>query len=323
MRIKMKKINKIHIVCLVVLLFNFIFNLNKVFASDSKVDFDKVNFTISYIDMGKKIEGVNFRVYKIGNIDENNDITLTKAFESYPLGLNKSKENEWNEYANTLKGYVDKDKQVPSFEGKTDKDGLINLKLEKGLYFVAGDDLFTDKYKYTTSPFVVRLPEFDKETDNFLGETLARPKFIRKDFTNGKIDIDILKVWDDKGYENQRPEFVEVDLLENNKVKDSVKLNKDNNWTYVWKGLDLNNSWDVVEKNVDKEKYKVKVKKENNSLVITNVYIPAKEQKPEKPQTIPFTGQLWWPVYLLSGIGILSILLAYVKEKRKGKANEK
>lgn len=110
----------------------------------------------------------------------------------------------------------------------------------------------------------------------------------------------------------------------NGKSKESVRLNKDNNWTYVWKNLDSSISWTVVEKNVNRKRYEVKVKNYDNSFVITNIYLPATLPKPaptpqqvdfKKPPMLPQTGQLWWPAYFLSGMGIISIVIGYIKEK--------
>ena len=202
----------------------------------------------------------------------------------------------------------------------------MNTKLQKGLYLIVGEDLVTEKYKYVTSPFIVLLPELDKETGKYLNKTTAYPKFTKEENLKNKINIDVLKVWDDDGYENKRPSFIEVELLADGKLKENVKLNKKNNWTYVWKNLDPGISWTVVEKNVNKDIYRVKVTNYENSFVITNIYIPPytpPNNLPKKPPMIPQTGQLWLPVYLLSGLGIVSIVIGYIKEKKEGESYEK
>ena len=202
----------------------------------------------------------------------------------------------------------------------------MNTKLQKGLYLIVGEDLVTEKYKYVTSPFIVLLPELDKETGKYLNKTTAYPKFTKEENLKNKINIDVLKVWDDDGYENKRPSFIEVCLLADGKLKENVKLNKKNNWTYVWKNLDPGISWTVVEKNVNKDIYRVKVTNYENSFVITNIYIPPytpPNNPPKKPPMIPQTGQLWLPVYLLSGLGIVSIVIGYIKEKKEGESYEK
>ncbi|WP_455257443.1 Cna B-type domain-containing protein [Peptoniphilus asaccharolyticus] len=323
----MKGINKSKLLCLIVLLFGFVFNFQNIYASDIINFPEQVDFTISYIDGSHKIQGVEFNIYKIGDIDKNNNISLCEEFKKYPIEDNKSIRTQWNDYANTLKGYVKKDNVKALYKGKTDKNGLLNTKLQKGLYLIVGEVLITENHKYVTNPFIVMLPELDKESGKYLNKTTAYPKFTKEKNLKNKINIDVLKVWDDDGYENKRPSFIEVELLANGKPKENVKLNKKNNWTYVWKNLDSSVSWTVVEKNVNKEIYRVKVTNYENSFVITNIYIPSyttPKNPPKKPPMIPQTGQSWLPVYLLSGLGIVSIGIGYVKEKRKeGESCEK
>ncbi len=322
----MKGMNKRKLVCFFVLLFSLILNFQNIYASNITNSPEQIDFTISYTDGSHKIQGAEFNIYKIGDVDKNNNISLCEEFKKYPIKDNKFSESQWNEYANTLKGYVKKDNVKPLYKGKTDKNGLLNTKLQKGLYLIVGEDLVTEKYKYVTSPFIVLLPELDKETGKYLNKTTAYPKFTKEENLKNKINIDVLKVWDDDGYENKRPSFIEVCLLADGKLKENVKLNKKNNWTYVWKNLDPGISWTVVEKNVNKDIYRVKVTNYENSFVITNIYIPPytpPNNPPKKPPMIPQTGQLWLPVYLLSGLGIVSIVIGYIKEKKEGESHEK
>lgn len=314
----MNKLNKSKLVCLFVLLFSFISNFQNIYASNNINSPEQIDFTISYTDGSYGIKDAEFSIYKIGNIDKNNNISLSEDFSKYPIGDGQANEIKWNEYANTLKGYIKKDKIKEFCKGKTDDKGLLNVKVTKGLYLIVGEDLFTDSYKYITNPFFVLLPERDEETGKYLDKSTAYPKFSKEKLLRKKIDLDVLKVWDDDGYENKRPSFIEVELLGNGKSKESVKLNKDNNWTYVWKNLDSSISWTVVEKNVDRKRYQVKVKNYENSFVITNIYTPPytpPDNPPKKPPMLPQTGQLWWPVYFLSGMGIISIVIGYIKEK--------
>lgn len=304
--------------CLILLIFSFLFNIGNVYGESEKPKY--VDFTISFDDNGEKIEGFEFLIYKIGDFDDDYKVTLTNDFKDYPIDIKNTNESEWNDYANSLKGYIKRDKIRPSYKGKTNRDGLLNVKVEDGLYLVIGNDLVLDDYKYETSPFIVLLPERIIETGQYLDKASANVKFSKERLTR-KIDLDVLKVWDDDGNEKKRPEYIEVELLENGKVREIVKLNRKNDWSYIWKGLNPNSSWLVVEKGIDKGIYKVKVKNYKNSFVITNIYRP--EEPIKKPPRIPQTGQLWWPVFALSGLGIISILIGYIKEKRKGGIDEK
>lgn len=317
----MKKLNISRVVWFLGLLFSFIFMTHNTFASETPTH---VDFTISYIDNAQKVEGAEFSVYKIGVIDDKNNLVLTEAFKDYPVNLTNVNSTDWNEYANTLKAYVKRDSVKPTATGKTDADGIQRFKLEKGLYLVVGEDLVLNNYRYKTNPFIVALPEFDKTKGEYRYTVASRPKFNKEELPKEEISIKVLKVWDDKNYENKRPESIEVELLENGQVKDTVTLSQKNNWRHTWDKLDPKSSWSVVEKNISKENYTVHIQEDGYSFVITNSYVPPKipPKPPKTPPGIPLTGQLWWPVYLLSGIGSMSILLGFMVEKRKGDRNE-
>lgn len=316
----MEKLNKSKIVCLMILLFSFILNFNSVQASTKTSE--HIDFTISYTDQGEKIEGIEFFIYKIGNLDAQREITLNNEFKKYPIEIKKNNSAQWNEYANTLKGYVKRDNIKPLYKQNTNSNGEATFKLEKGLYLVIGEDFSTKQYRYKTNPYIVMLPEIEKETGKLLDKSISYPKFTKEKITKRKIDIEVIKIWNDSGMESERPDFITVELLENGKIKDNIRLSKKNNWTYTWKNLDFDSSYLVVEKNIDK-KYKVSVENYGKNFVITNTIDIPPVYPPNTPPMIPETGQLWWPIYLLSGIGIISIVIGYAKEKRKGEYNEK
>ncbi|MDO5018793.1 MAG: Cna B-type domain-containing protein, partial [Lagierella massiliensis] len=112
------------------------------------------------------------------------------------------------------------------------------------------------------------------------------------------------------------------ELLENGKVKDTVKLNKENNWQHRWESLTSNATWSVIEKSIDKNIYYVKIREDKSGYVITNSYVPTQEPPDNPPKKIPQTGQLWWPIFAFVGIGILSIAIGFVIDKKKGDIHE-
>lgn len=103
------------------------------------------------------------------------------------------------------------------------------------------------------------------------------------------IDINGIKTWEDQNNANgMRPNTITVNLLANGKVVDSIKVSKDTNWKYSFKGLDIYDENDKEIKYTITEDsvpgYKTIIKGTN----ITNVYVPEKP-KPERP-SIPKTG---------------------------------
>lgn len=327
------------VMCLAILLFGLLFHVQLVDAKEGINQPNYINFTITYRDKNKGIEGACFSIYKIGTIDENGAVACTSAFKNYPVKLNGKTQEQWNDYAETLKGYVFRDRLNSDKSGITNQDGEGSFQLEKGLYLVVGDDRIVGDATYQTIPFIVALPERDPSTGKILEKSMAYPKYRKEERPKKNTSLDVLKIWEDKGNENNRPRSIDVELLKDGTAIEAVTLSEKNNWSHVWKDLDGSCAWDVVEKNVNAKEYVVKVKKTGTHVVITNQIepklVPSKKPKTptkpgsttstsyKKPPRIPQTGQLWWPVYTLAAIGILCIFMGFLKQKRQEGIDEK
>lgn len=232
--------------------------------------------------------------------------------------------------------------------------------LTPGLYLVLGNRHSQGGYYYEASPFMVMLPGFDKEADAWIYDVEANAKYeSRKEPDEGSDTLTrkVLKVWKDSGYEEQRPEKIVVQLLRDGEVYDTVALTADNNWRHTWTDLDSNYKWTVVEKEL--EDYTVEVTREGITFVVSNTYTedvpdspdpteptppptepdeptkpgtPTEPSKPTKPGTptnpstpdepkLPQTGQLWWPVPVLTAAGLL-LIVAGLLRRRGGKDEE-
>ena len=129
-----------------------------------------------------------------------------------------------------------------------------------------------------------------------------------------RISRKVLKVWEDKGFEAERPKEIEVQLLRGGEVYSTVKLNAANNWRYTWTDLDSRYAWKVVEKEL--EGYTVTVTREGVTFVVTNTYGETIEDN-ETPLSgeLPKTGQLWWPVPVLIAAGLLFIIIGLARRR--------
>ncbi len=122
----------------------------------------------------------------------------------------------------------------------------------------------------------------------------------------------IIKVWDDKGYENQRPKSVQVTLLLNGTAYDTVTLNEENDWSYTWESLPkygangTENNWTIREDDVSG--YTSDLKQNGSTFVLTNIFA-----EPE----LPHTGALWWPVPLLAVGGMAFLIIGDLSRKKK------
>lgn len=121
------------------------------------------------------------------------------------------------------------------------------------------------------------------------------------------LDIIVKKVWSSDNA-STRPDSVTVTLYNGNTAYETVKLSKDNNWTYHWKDLSASGNWQVVETNIPKG-YTPSYSVSGNVTTITNTY------------KLIQTGQLNWPIAVLGGVGITLIALGgammLTKKKRE------
>jgi hypothetical protein len=122
----------------------------------------------------------------------------------------------------------------------------------------------------------------------------------------------VKKTWDDKGYEGQRPNSINVKLMRNGTVYDTVTLSANNGWQYTWSGLQAKDDngkeiqWTVTEVGVPG--YIVSIEQHGDTFLLTNA--------PVKP-SLPQTGVLWWPVPVLAAAGLLFLIAGHIMRGRR------
>ena len=121
----------------------------------------------------------------------------------------------------------------------------------------------------------------------------------------------VVKVWNDKGYEDERPVSIQVHLLRNDVIWDTHTLTESNDWQYTWEELPARDdngteiAWSVQEATV--EGYFPSYTEMGEHILISNSII-----KPSLPQT----GVLWWPVPVLVAMGLLMLILGKMMKGR-------
>ncbi len=275
---------------------------------------------VQFLDGEKPLSGAEFCIYMIADIDENGNYLPKPGFEHFDIGTVGKSLEKWRELASTIEGYVFQEEIVPYDKGITDSEGFAYFPAEAegflcGLYLLVGTPHQQDGFTYFAESAIVQLPMPSDGEDYWNYNVTVKPKytFIPDVEPDELISRKVLKIWDDKGYESLRPEEIDVYLLCDGELFDTVKLNEKNNWRYTWEELEDGHRWNVTEK--VPEGYTVKIEKEGITHVITNSF---KTETPEKPVTpenppkpsdsqLPQTGQLWWPVPVLFGLGLVFI----------------
>lgn len=306
----MKAYTKHKIVAGLLLILIIITGTNTVFATSSQLGSITVNF---------ELKNTKFDVFKIGTVNENG-IELSDDFKKYSIDI--FSENA----ADTLDAYIKKDKLSPYASIVTDENATAKFKnLAKGVYLVTGDNFISKDFTYKIRPSMVSVPFFDKNSEYW--NVNLEPKFEKITDNDDKTDIKVLKVWENYSENRTYPE-VKVQLLKDWKVFDTVVLNEENDWKYVWKDLDKNCNWAVVEQDIA-EGYVVQIENNNYVYTITNSESSTKPTPPTDPQSTPpvateppkltQTGQLNWPIPVLVIMGAVLIIIGIAF---MGKKNE-
>lgn len=298
------------------------------------------SLTVYFGEDGEDFEGVSFSLYRVADISASGTFTLAGDFRSYPVSLENLTSSGWRALAQTLSAYVYRDGIRPLAQQETSRYGEARFsRLSTGLYLLIGEQYRDGSYIYTPEPMLVSLPGKSGERWDYQVE--ANCKFDSDKIPSGSETVTrkVLKVWDDEGYEGNRPSSITVLLLRNGTVVDTVRLNRQNNWRHTWTGLDAGYVWQVVEEGTP-EGYTVSVSREGITFVMTNSQIeeipdeqtpeggrppgentPPLENIPDEPipmgPSLPQTGMLWWPVPVLACAGLFLFLMGWGKRRHE------
>ena len=294
----------------------------------------KPTLTLTYRDGKTALSGAKFSIYRVADADETGELTVRSALDEFDLDIRGKNDRRWREMAQTLESYVLRRELTPADSGKTDKTGMLTFPtqgktLAAGLYLVIGERHTQGGNGYDAEPFFVLLPTQDLENNEWVYDVSANVKFGKTPVPDDgdTVTRKVLKVWDDDGAEDSRPQEITVELHRNGKEYDTVKLSEKNNWRYTWLDLDADARWSVTEKTVSG--YTVSITREGITFVVTNTKkpdrtdtpdTPVKPSNPSKPSspakpTLPQTGAVWWHVEALALSGLVFLILGALDRK--------
>lgn len=294
----------------------------------------KPTLTLTYRDGKTALSGAKFSIYRVADADETGELTVRSEFDEFDLDIRGKNDRRWREMAQTLESYVLRREFTPTDSGKTDKTGMLTFPtqgktLAAGLYLVIGERHTQGGNDYDAEPFFALLPTQDLENNEWVYDVSPNVKFGKTPVPDDgdTVTRKVLKVWDDDGAGDSRPQEITVELLRNGKVYDTVKLSEKNNWRYTWLDLDADARWSVTEKTVSG--YTVSITREGITFVVTNTKkpdrtdtpdTPVKPSNPSKPSspakpTLPQTGAVWWHVEALALSGLVFLILGALDRK--------
>jgi hypothetical protein len=255
------------------------------------------SLSLVYQNNGTPIEGASFQLYFVADVSDDAELTMFEAFEDSGVDLTYKDESEWSKDASTLSSFITLEgtkgvtitavaQDVTNSEGK-----IVFNNLETGVYLITGDAHKVGDVEYDPVEALVMLPEIDststdyspvvypkevtifgKDDDEKNPDTPDTPSTPSSPSTSTDSDsyyLNVVKIWDDTGFESVRPSSVTVVLMQDGKQYDKVVLSKDNNWRYRWENLDENSKWELAEDGVPAN-YTATSVLDGNSFIVTN-----------------------------------------------------
>lgn len=270
------------------------------------IDFNSkgsIEITLNEKTDNEKIEGAEILLYKVADAkSENHNLMFEYIDElkSCNASLNdletKSKSEEIEKCIN---------ENIKSLKQITDINGTVKYNdLDLGLYLVKQNNIVEGFSKIDS--FLVMIPKIINNKWIYDIKSTPKTDIIRV------IDINVKKVWNTSTSNTndsiKLPRSIEVELLLNDKVIDTVKLSKDNNWSYTWEDLAKSEEYTIKEINVPKG-YTPSYQKDNNTFIVTNT------------STLVQTGQMLWIVMLLIITGITFIIISIIFDRKTNEQN--
>lgn len=317
-------------------------SMSLVAFADEIIDVDaECNPTISYAYDGEELEGVKVELFKLADVDAKGDVELSESFSDYRISLKGvSGEEGWNDVASTCAGYVVADELKAVDSSDTNKSGEAAFnKVEPGLYLVVTEDTAIEGYDYHYDPYIITLPTRTEKGTLDYNPTLSAKadgsksiSLMRTSGEDEELIFDdvtpavpnttehiIVAHWNDNSKDSKRPETLKAEIYQDGALKESVVLDKGNNWTYKWnvENAEEASALTVVGRDIP-ENYTISSTKDGNVFTLTNTYDAAEDVLETVGATnagTPSVAQMNWPIPVLALLG-LALMVGGVLAKR-------
>lgn len=250
--------------------------------------------------------GVEFTIYRVGEIEENGTITPLAAFRDYVPESASSSAQVWSDAADKLEADLTANKLTaakPAATAQTNRSGAARFEnLEQGLYFLRSTKVQIGGYMYTT------LPVFFSTSSQTIAVKYSRQLLHE--------DLKIVKVWKDSCHPSRRPKSITIRLMRDGVKYSEITLPQKGKWEYTWKDLETRYQWTVEEDPITGYK-KPEIRYENGLITVTNA---CNRPASHTNTTLVQTGQLWWPVPVLLVAGLLLVIVGLIR--RRGDSDE-
>ena len=275
--------------------------------------------TIFYGFDGTAFSDQTVSLYKIADVSENFQYTLTSTFAASSLILNGIQTNgEWNIVRSTLESYIFANNIAPSMVTTTDEFGLAQFTgLLPGLYLASAVTVPLDKGTCFFDSALIALPGLGADgLWQYQVSVNAKAEVLPPVDPDEETELKVLKLWRGDENRNVRPESIEVEIFCDGISYKTVILSEENHWAYSWSAKDDGSSWTVVERNVP-QGYTMTVEERQSTFVLTNTWTPTDPDDPVKPPQTGDTSNILLYILLMIGSGSMLIILGITGKKSR------
>ena len=276
------------------------------------------SITITTFDKKSKevINGVVYRLYFLASASVSGD-DISYIYDESFKGNGMQLGNLSDEYLPIhLAVYAEKN-GIDYVEKTTDSEGAVVFdNLSHGAYLIVSAEIEEGYLK--PKAFIISVPTKDEVENAWVYNVKATPKIEDEtDENDEKTYISVKKYWENT---ENIPDHITVSLIKDGTVVDTIVLDSNNDWYYRWDNLDKNHSWSVIEDDVP-DGYTVSYSTTQMTVIITNISedpdtpdvpdtpdnpgTPDDPDTPENPEELIPTGQLNWPIPVLTIAGLV------------------
>ncbi len=277
-------------------------------------DYGTLTLTLLDREEGTPVSEVAFRLYKFASAENKNGKYVYTYDEGYrACGMDMG--NFGDSYLPIHLAAYAQYNGMTYTEAVTDDMGMtVFEELSLGAYLVLP---VGEKEGYITpTPFIITVPMWDAAEEKWQFDIDASPKTDIRGEEGAMTHISVKKQWFGEG---EHPSEIKVSLLRDSVIVDTVILNGEKDWYHRWDRLDRAHSWSVAEISVP-EGYAVGYNISEMTVTIDNSKLEYDDPTDDSPgettddtepgDTTPpdkliQTGQLNWPVPVLSVMGLV------------------
>lgn len=315
----------------------------------------EASLTITLAPDGKPLQGAVYGLYRVADISADVKFTLLKGYEDAKMSvdINDFTASNWRIIATTLNGYVAHKGISPDYAAETGADGVASFgNIPCGLYLVKGMPILSGSEYIIPTPFIISLPSGSDREWNY--DVSMNAKYTTRPESEN-IHVEVLKVWRDETNHQRPPQVVvnlyngtefydSVELNKGNNWKFSWKNLPMGDWSVYEQNIPAGY---LVSIEQQVYRYVVANSDSPHEEPSTETTLPddttspddtttpdgttspdgttepsegttapeGTTEPPDGPPELPNTGQLWWPVPVLSFAGLMFVLFGFVSRK--------